>query len=77
LHRPTHVRLTILNYLGQQVALLVNEFQHEGKYTTYWDAKNNEGRRLGSGVYLYRLETSHDAIAEGKLIFNKNSTFQN
>jgi hypothetical protein len=72
LYKPSHVRLTILNYLGQQVALLVNEFQHEGKYSTYWDAKNNEGKRLGRGLYLYRLETEHDAVSIGKLLIGNN-----
>ncbi len=70
LFKASHVRLTILNYLGQQVVTLVNEFQPEGKYSTYWNAKNNEGRQLGSGIYLYRLETHHNEISNGKLLID-------
>jgi arabinoxylan arabinofuranohydrolase len=77
LYKPSQVRLSILNYLGQQVALLVNEFQHEGKYSAYWDAKNNEGRRLGSGLYMYRLETEYDAITGGKLLMKSSITSAN
>jgi len=77
LYKASHVRLTILDFLGQQVATLVNEFQHEGKYSTYWDAKNNEGRRLGSGMYLYRLETQYDAHTALKLLIVNNTTVLN
>jgi len=72
LYKDSHVRLSILNFLGQQVALLVNEFQYEGKYSAFWDAKNNDGRRLGSGLYLYRMETENDNVLVGKLMIDKN-----
>jgi arabinoxylan arabinofuranohydrolase len=77
LYKPSQVRLSILNYLGQQVALLVNEFQHEGKYSAYWDAKNNEGRRLGSGLYMYRMETEHNTVLVGKLLIKSSITSAN
>jgi arabinoxylan arabinofuranohydrolase len=77
LYKPSQVRLSILNYLGQQVALLVNEFQREGKYSAYWDAKNNEGRRLGSGLYMYRMETEHNTVLVGKLLIKSSITSAN
>jgi arabinoxylan arabinofuranohydrolase len=77
LYKPSQVRLSILNYLGQQVALLVNEFQYEGKYSAYWDAKNNEGRRLGSGLYMYRMETEHNTVLVGKLLIKSSITSAN
>ncbi len=77
LFEASYVKITIHNYLGQQVATLVNEFQNAGEYSIYWDTKSNEGKQLGSGLYLYRLETRHNAITGGKLLFNKNSTSQN
>jgi hypothetical protein len=50
------------------VATLVNEFQHEGKYSVFWDVKSTQGKQLGNGLYLYRLETEHDAVSIGKLL---------
>jgi len=77
LFKASHVKFSILNYLGQQVATLVNEFQHEGKYSTFWNAKNNEGKQLGSGLYLYRMETQHDVITGGKLLISNNAIVSN
>ncbi len=77
LYKPSHVRLTILNYLGQQVALLVNEFQYEGKLTPYWNIKKNEGKQLENGLYLYQLEIQHDVIKRGKLLIGNNISLRN
>jgi len=47
----SEVKLKIVNLLGQEVAVLVNEPKHPGQYETKWDAGN-----LSSGVYFYVLE---------------------
>jgi hypothetical protein len=46
-----HVRLTIYNTIGQQVAVLVDAVQPAGVYKVTWRPE-----RLQSGVYVYRLE---------------------
>jgi Ca-activated chloride channel family protein len=46
----SHVRVTILNILGQQVTELVNEERESGYHTVSWNAN------VPSGIYLYRLE---------------------
>jgi len=71
LSRSSHVKLTIHNYLGQQVTTLVNEFQNEGKYSAYWNAKNSQGKQTKSGLYLYRIETEYDSVLVGKLLINR------
>jgi len=76
LKKASHVRLTIHNYLGQQVANLVDEFQNEGKYTVYWNAQNSMGKQLISGIYLYRLETEHSAVSIGKLQIVNDISFK-
>jgi len=53
------VQITIYNQLGQLVRLLVNERKPIGEQTVLWDGRNNEGVRLSSGVYLYRLKTDN------------------
>ena len=47
----THVRLTIFNALGQQVAALVEGEQEAGDHEVQFNASE-----LASGVYLYRLQ---------------------
>ena len=44
------VRLSIFNLLGQEVDVLVNEFQRANEYVVNWQPKN-----LPSGIYIYQL----------------------
>ncbi|MFQ5583749.1 MAG: T9SS type A sorting domain-containing protein, partial [Calditrichia bacterium] len=51
------VRLEIYNILGQKVRTLVDAQQPAEYYTIQWDGKNDHGRQVGSGLYIYRLIT--------------------
>ena len=53
----TDVELAVFNLTGQQVATLVNGNRKAGAYTVHWDGRDDDGRELASGVYLYRLQT--------------------
>ena len=44
------VRLSVFNLLGQEVDVLVNEFQKANEYVVKWQPKN-----LSSGIYIYQL----------------------
>jgi subtilisin family serine protease len=46
-----HVRLTLLNILGEELRTLVNEFKEAGIHTINFDARD-----LESGVYIYKIE---------------------
>jgi len=61
------VILRIINLRGQQVRTLVNEKKPIGIYEVMWDGKNDNGQRVASGVYLYRLE-SRDFIQTRKMV---------
>ena len=52
---PGPVRLEIYNVLGHRVRTLVDQFQAAGNYQVSWDASDNPGRTVASGVYLIRL----------------------
>ncbi len=54
--RPGLVRLRIYDVSGRLVATLIDRNLPAGKYTAYWDGLDGERRRVGSGVYLARLE---------------------
>lgn len=50
----SHVKLTVLNSLGQEVAALVNSDLAAGKYNYDWDAS-----KYSSGIYFYKIETEN------------------
>ncbi len=49
------VELAVFNLAGQQVAALVQGPREAGNYTLRWDGRDERGKELASGVYLYRL----------------------
>lgn len=48
--KSTNVKLTVVNLLGQEVEILVNQNLVAGSYTADWNASN-----FASGVYFYKL----------------------
>jgi len=50
------VDLVIYNLAGQEVATLVDGPRESGVYTLRWDGRDDAGRELASGIYLYRLQ---------------------
>lgn len=55
LPEESRVVLKVFNLLGQEVRTLVNEKQSAGFKTEVWDGKNNSGNKVGSGIYIYKL----------------------
>lgn len=53
------VALKIYNMLGQEVRTLVAAIETAGYKTVVWDGRNDSGGMVSSGIYLYRLETTH------------------
>lgn len=58
-------RLSVYNYLGQETAVLKNEFLNAGSYDVMFDAS-----RFASGVYYYKL-VSNDYTSTKKMILIK------
>ncbi len=50
------VTLEVFNVRGQRVALLVDREQEPGSYLVHWNGRDEGGRSVGSGVYIYRLK---------------------
>ena len=53
------VRLAIYNLLGQEVRVLVDQPMEAGSFTATWDGKDELGRRMASGIYLYRIQAAN------------------
>jgi zinc metalloprotease ZmpB len=50
-----HVRLSIYNVLGQEIAVVADAEFAAGAHTTTWDASNLSGVAVGSSMYIARL----------------------
>ncbi len=57
--RPHRTTLKVYNVLGQEVRTLVDGVERAGIHKVIWDGRDNRGREVTSGVYLYRLKMGH------------------
>ena len=55
---------------GKVVKTLVNNKKNSGFHSIHWNATNNQGKSVSSGVYLYRIEIG-DFRQTKKMIFFK------
>ncbi len=52
------VQLTVFNALGQKVRTLVQEVESAGAHAVRWDGRDERGIQVGSGTYVYHLQSS-------------------
>ncbi len=55
------VELAVFNILGQKVRTLVNKQQKPGSYTLIWDGKNDKGKIMSNGSYIYKLTVDNQS----------------
>ncbi|MCK4537799.1 MAG: T9SS type A sorting domain-containing protein [Candidatus Krumholzibacteria bacterium] len=56
------VTLDIFDVAGRRIKTLVNGTQPAGKYSVDWTGRDNNGSRVASGVYFYRLRTGKEML---------------
>jgi hypothetical protein len=61
------VKIEIFNILGQKVRTLVNATQEAGYKSVEWNGLNDNGMRVASGQYIYRIEAG-EFIKSKKMI---------
>jgi hypothetical protein len=54
--KTTRVTLRIYNLLGQEIRTLINTPQLPGEHSVTWNGADNSGRKVSSGIYIYRIE---------------------
>ena len=64
------ITMVILDVRGRVVRTLINNEQRFGYQSVVWDAKNDDGDKVSSGVYFYQIR-SNNFNAVGKLVFVK------
>ncbi len=56
--RSQRASLVIYNVLGQKVKVLFNGLLKQGSYKFTWNATDDQGNRVASGLYFYQLKTA-------------------
>ncbi|MFH1852350.1 MAG: T9SS type A sorting domain-containing protein [Candidatus Neomarinimicrobiota bacterium] len=63
-----YVRLDIYNMLGQKVRTLVNGVYSPGIHHVSWNARNDFGQPVASGIYIYSLVTKDTQVTKKMLL---------
>jgi hypothetical protein len=62
------VTVVIYDVLGQQVRHLISQFNSAGRYQVQWDARDNQGRGVASGVYIARIDAGTSTLSQKMLL---------
>jgi len=62
------VEITIYNIRGQRVKTLVNGKLPAGNHSITWNGEDDNRKRLGNGIYLYKLSTGKNEIIKRMLL---------
>lgn len=60
--------LQVFNILGEKVKTLVKEDKESGRYSVMWDGTNDNGMKVASGTYIYRLVIKEYQTAKKMLL---------
>ena len=60
------VRLEVYSLDGRRVAVLVDREQPAGSHSAVWRGRDDAGRRVASGTYVYRLITPDGEVLRGR-----------
>jgi len=62
------INLSVYNALGERVKVLIDRRAKAGVYEIEWDGYDEEGKKLPSGIYFYRLTTEHQSITKAMVL---------
>lgn len=65
---PGSATLKVYNLLGKEVRSLVNEMRPFGKSSITWDGRDNTGRQVPAGIYVYKLTTNSQTLSRRMMI---------
>lgn len=68
LAQPAEVELSVYDLAGQKLTTMLQGHRQPGTYRLQWDGRDDEGRELASGAYLYRLRTGGGLVETRKLL---------
>jgi len=62
------VSIVIYDAIGQEIRRLVSEQTSAGRYRVQWDALDGQGRAVGSGVYIAKVEAGSFSSSQKMLL---------
>ncbi|MEA2096026.1 MAG: T9SS type A sorting domain-containing protein [Candidatus Cloacimonadota bacterium] len=62
------IKLTVYNIKGQKVKQLVSGQFATGEHSVVWEGKDDNGKQVSSGLYLYKLKTDDKIISKKMLL---------
>ncbi len=68
LPKATVITLKLYDITGRDIRTLIAETQESGRHGIYWDGTNDNGQRVATGVYFYRIGTSDFRITRNLTI---------
>lgn len=73
LEEKASVSITIFNIKGQLVKTLLSEIEYDkgSNHSVYWSGLDRNGKKVGSGVYLYLMETDTGYVKVKKMLLMK------
>ncbi len=66
-----NIKLVVYDLLGNKVRTLVSNEMKPGHYRAVWNATNEMGLKVSSGVYFYRLMSNNKVIDTRKMVLMK------
>ncbi len=67
----SNVRIDVYNLKGQLVKLLINGQQNAGDHSVIWNGKDDNGNKVSSGIYFYKLNVNGEEKAVSKCVLLK------
>jgi flagellar hook assembly protein FlgD len=71
LAKAAKVKITVYNYIGERIATLADGFQTAGSYKVEWNGTDNNGIRLESGMYFYKMEIGEKSTVRKAILLTK------
>ncbi len=65
--KSCHVEIKIFNTVGQEIRTLIDEKIDAGYHQISWDGKDNSGKKVGTGIYIYQLKAD-EFVAVRKMV---------
>jgi hypothetical protein len=66
--RPQKVQLVVYSLSGRKISTLVGGIREAGTHLFPWDGKDENGRAVASGVYVYQLITESGEMLTEKML---------
>jgi hypothetical protein len=57
LPQDEYVTIVIYNLFGEKIKTLLSDYCHAGYHLVNWDGRNEIGKKVSSGVFLYKIDS--------------------